>query len=74
MYYYIVHNNDNPKVEEMSLSELEKQTDFNLFYIPIKDMEQFLEESIANNTIEKIIGMEMLTVMKEYKENYIRRN
>lgn len=74
MYYYIVHNNDNPKVEEMSLSELEKQTDFNLFYIPIKDMKQFLEESIANNTIEKIIGMEMLTVMKEYKENYIRRN
>ena len=41
MYYYIVHSNEGPKVEEMSLSELEQKTDFNLFYIPIKDMEVF---------------------------------
>lgn len=71
MYYYIVHSNEGPKVEEMSLSELEKETDFNLFYIPIKDMEQFLKESIANKTIEEIIGKEMLSVMEEYKEKYI---
>lgn len=73
MYYYIVHSNDGPKVEEMSLSELERETDFNLFYIPIKDMEQFLKESIDNKSIEEIIGKEMLSVMKEYKEKHIRR-
>lgn len=73
MYYYIVHCNDGPKVEEMSLSELERETDFNLFYIPIKDMEQFLKESMANNTIEEIIGTEMLSVMQEYKEKHVRR-
>ena len=73
MYYYIVHSNDNPKVEEMSLSELERETDFNLFYIPIKDMEQFLKESIANNTIEEVIGKEMLSVMEEYKEKHMGR-
>ena len=73
MYYYIVHSNEGPKVEEMSLSELEKKTDFNLFYIPIKDMEVFLKESINNNSKEKIIGEEMLTVMKEYQEKYRRR-
>lgn len=70
MYYYIVHSNADPKVEEMSLSELEKETDFNLFYIPIKDMEQFLKESIANKTIEEIIGKEMLSVMEEYQEKF----
>lgn len=73
MYYYIVHSNEGPKVEEMSLSELEQKTDFNLFYIPIKDMEVFLQESIKNNSIEEVIGKEMLTVMKEYQEKYRRR-
>ena len=73
MYYYIVHSNEGPKVEEMSLSELEQKTDFNLFYIPIKDMEVFLQESIKNNSIEEVIGEEMLTVMKEYQEKYRRR-
>ena len=57
----------------MSLSELEQKTDFNLFYIPIKDMEVFLQESIKNNSIEEVIGEEMLTVMKEYQEKYRRR-
>lgn len=73
MYYYIIHCSDNPKVEEMSLSELERETDFNLFYIPIKDMEQFLKESIENKSIEKIIGEEMLSVMEEYQTKHRRR-
>ena len=68
MYYYIVHSNAGPKIEEMNLSDLERKTDFHLFYIPMKDMEQFLKESIENNSIEKIIGEEMLAVMQEYKE------
>ena len=73
MYYYIVHSNEGPKVEEMSLSELEKKTDFNLFYIPIKDMEVFLKESINNKSIEQVIGQEMLSVMKEYQEKHAGR-
>ena len=72
VYYYIVYCNDGPKVEEMSLSDLEKATDFKLFYIQIKDMEQFLKESIKNKSIETVIGKEMLAVMQEYKDKYIR--
>lgn len=74
MYYYIVRSNEGPKVEEMSLSDLERSTDFNLFYIPIKDMEQFLRESMLNHSIETVIGKEMLVVMQEYKEKHMRRN
>lgn len=70
IYYYIVHSNDGPKIEEMNLSELEQKTDFHLFYIPIKDMEQFLQESIMNGSIEKEIGEEMLSVMQEYQGRY----
>lgn len=71
MYYYIVKCNAGPKVEEMNLSELERTTDFNLFYIPIKDMEQFLRESMVNKSIENVIGKEMLAVMQEYKEKFM---
>ena len=39
----------------------------------IEILELFLKESINNNSIEKIIGEEMLTVMKEYQEKYRRR-
>lgn len=70
MYYYIINCNEEPKVEEMSLSELEKKTDFHLFYIPINDMEKFLTESLQNNQIEEVIGKEMLAVMEEYKKRY----
>lgn len=73
IYYYAVHSNDNPKVQEMSLSRLERKTDFNLFYIPLKDMEQFIKESINNKSIETVIGKEMLEVMKEYREKYSGR-
>ena len=55
----------------MNLSELERTTDFNLFYIPIKDMEQFLRESMVNKSIENVIGKEMLAVMQEYKEKFM---
>ena len=71
MYYYIVKCDAGPKVEEMNLSELERTTDFNLFYIPIKDMEQFLRESMVNKSIENVIGKEMLAVMQEYKEKFM---
>ena len=55
----------------MSLSKLEQKTDFHLFYIPIKDMEIFLKESIENQSIEKVIGKEMLAVMQEYREKHM---
>lgn len=74
IYYYIVHNEEGPKIEEMSLSELERATDFHLFYIPVKDMEQFLEESIENHSIERVIGEEMLAVIQEYQEKYKKRS
>lgn len=72
IYYYIVHSNEGPKIEEMSLSELEKKTDFNLFYIPVKDMEIFLKQCLKNNQIETVIAKEMLAVMKEYQEKHNR--
>ena len=70
IYYYALNSNELPKVEEMNLSDLEKKTDFHLFYVPINDMEIFLEEQMKSKTIDDIIGFEMIEVMKEYKNHF----
>ena len=68
MYYYIVKTDDNPNIKEMSLSGIERETDFKLFYVSVKDMEQFIKESMEKRQIENIIGEEMLSVMEEYEK------
>lgn len=68
MYYYIVKTDDNPNIAEMSLSGIERETDFKLFYVSVKDMEQFIKESMEKRQIENIIGEEMLSVMEEYEK------
>ena len=52
----------------MSLSGIERETDFKLFYVSVKDMEQFIKESMEKRQIENIIGEEMLSVMEEYEK------
>ena len=68
MYYYIVKTDDNPNIAEMSLSGIERETDFKLFYVSVNDMEQFIKESMEKRQIENIIGEEMLSVMEEYEK------
>lgn len=71
IYYYAISSNEKPNIKKMSLSELEKQTDFHLFYVKIENMEVFLEESIKNKQLNDIIGYEMIEAIKEYKYRFI---
>ncbi len=66
IYYYKINTDDLPNIDETNYDELERQTEFGMFYIPISDLEKFLNESILNNTIDREIGHEMLLVMEEY--------
>lgn len=69
IYYYSIYTNEAPSIDKLSLTELESQTDFKLFYVNLNDMEKFLIESIDNKTIHEVIGKEMLEVIKVYKES-----
>lgn len=69
IYYYIIHTNELPNINSLSLTQIESKTDFKLFYVNLKDMEQFLMESIENKMINEVIGKEMLEVIKAYKES-----
>ncbi len=70
IYYYRILSNDVPNFAETNYDDLERQTDFNLFYVRMVDFQQFLIESMDNGRIERNIGKEMLLVLEEYNRLY----
>lgn len=69
IFYYRVLSDDTPNLEETNYDELEKQSEFGLFYVHIDDLEHFLHNCLENGTIDESIGREMLLVLEEY--NYL---
>ena len=70
IYYYRIFSNDLPNLNETSYDELEKQTDFGLFYVKLVDFEKFLRQSMDNGMLDKNIGREMLLAMECYNNLY----
>lgn len=66
IYYYRILSDVVPNFYETNYDELECQTDFNLFYIKLDQLEGFLQKCIDEGSIEHSIGREMLLVLKEY--------
>ncbi len=69
IFYYRVLSDDYPNLEETDYDELERQSEFGLFYVHIDDLERFLHNCLENGTIDESIGREMLLVLEEY--NYL---
>ena len=67
IYYYVIKTNEKYNLYNISLDEWEKEGNFTIKVIPIKDLDQILIDSILDNSINKIIVEEMLTVLKEYR-------
>ena len=67
IYYYRIVTDEMPNILETHYDELESATDFNLFYVKMADMKNFLHRSMNEGTIDKSIGKEMLLVDREYK-------
>lgn len=67
IYYYRIVTDEIPNILETHYDELESATDFNLFYVKMDDMKDFLHKSMNEGTIDKSIGKEMLLVDREYK-------
>ncbi len=69
IFYYRVLSDDTPNLEETNYDELEKQSEFGLFYVHMDDLEHFLHNCLENGTIDESIGREMLLALEEY--NYL---
>ncbi len=70
IYYYRILSDDVPNLAETNYDELERKTEFDLFYVKLCYFERFLRESIDNGKIDSSIGKEMLLVLEEYDHLY----
>lgn len=70
IYYYRILTEEMPNILETHYDELESETDFNLFYVKIAELKDFLHKCIDDGSIDPSIGREMLLVEREYKEVY----
>lgn len=70
IYYYVINTNETPNFEETHYDELECQTEFNLFYISLNELQEFLNKSIDDGSLDINIGREMLLVLEEYNNLY----
>ena len=66
IYYYKLFTDKKPDLSKTNYDILERQTDFELFYVPVKNIRLFLEEGLKNKKIDKNIYDEMLLVIDEY--------
>lgn len=70
--YYILNKHYDISLENSSFSDYEKKGDFRLELVHLDKVEDLLIESSKTHLIAKIIAIEMLCVLKEYKNKYKR--
>lgn len=66
IYYYRFFTDQIPNFNETHYDELEMATEFNLFYVNFKGLDEFLNKKITEGSIDLKIGREMLLVYNEY--------
>ena len=66
----MIDTDEVPNFSETHYDELECQTEFNLFYISLNKLQEFLNNAIEDKTLDGNIGREMLLVLDEYESLY----
>ena len=69
IYYYEVKTNEKPNLDNLNLTESEKEGNFELRYIPLDNVEEELQKNVEKFGDSHGIAKEMLNLFKIYKEN-----
>ena len=69
IYYYEVKTDAKPKLDEINLTDSEKEGNFEVRYVHLDNIEKELLNNIDKYTDKHGITKEMLEVIKFYKEN-----
>ena len=69
IYYYEVKTNEKPNLDNLNLTESEKEGNFELRYIPLDNVEEELQKNVDEFGDSHGIAKEMLNLFKIYKEN-----
>ena len=70
IYYYRVISDAVPDLSSTAYDDIELQSEFNLFYIKLSEFENFINNCILEETIDKTIANEMLIALDEYDYLY----
>lgn len=70
IYYYHFLTDEFPNFEETHYDELELKTDFELFYVSVDGLGEFLKKGIHDGKVDPKIGKEMMYVLDVYNDIY----
>lgn len=66
IYYYVVKTDKEVDINNLNLTEHEKENNFKIDIVPIKDAIKYIEDNIKNNTMNEVIAPDMIIALNEY--------
>ncbi len=70
IYYYRILSDEIPNFSLTKYDELERKSDFELYYVDLLGLEDFLKRNISSGEIDENIGREMLYALEVYNQVY----
>ena len=68
LYYYYIFTDKEFNLNHVYLDDQEKNGNFNLFYVPFKELKKRLKDNRTKQPINKVITTEMLLALKQLKK------
>lgn len=68
IYYYYVFTDKKYNLEKMNIDDQERDGEFRLHYVNLKNFKKFLNGHLDNNPFNKIVAREMTLAMKNWKK------
>ena len=68
IYYYIVNTNKLPNLENINLTDSEKEQNFKVDFVPLNESIEYIKDNMPKNEKNKVISPDMIDAIKEYLE------
>lgn len=68
IYYYVVNTNKLPNLENIDLTDSEKEQNFKVDFVPLKESIKYIEDNMPKNEKNNVISPDMINAIKEYLE------
>ncbi len=66
IYYYVVNTNKLPNLDNINLTESEKEQNFKVDFVPLEESISYIENNMPKNEKNKVISPDMINALKEY--------
>jgi ADP-ribose pyrophosphatase YjhB (NUDIX family) len=66
IYYYLIETSKNPNMSKVKYTENEKQGNFKIESIPLRESISVIENNISKNEKNKVIAPDMIMAITEY--------